>query len=60
MFRFGGKEKRCGFPRRLVKIKYPKFGFWGCLHTHASSAYRVAQTPSEIRDVSAKVRDAPQ
>jgi hypothetical protein len=60
MFRFGGDKKRYGFPGRLVKIKYPKSGFWDCLHTQASTPYRAAQTPSEIRDVSAKMRDAPQ
>jgi hypothetical protein len=33
MFRFGSKKKRCGFPRRLVKIKYAKPVSWDGLHT---------------------------
>jgi hypothetical protein len=44
--------------QKLINIKYPNNLPWDRLITKVPIARRVAQTPSEISDISAKTPDA--
>jgi hypothetical protein len=58
IIRWGAGKNRYGLPRDLIKKKYLECGVWSLLLTQVSIAHRIAQTPCEIHDISAIMRDA--